>query len=186
MKDYQIREILHKTELNRFYRDGVSKVVDEMKIPAAKARIDVAVINGSFHGYEIKGASDTLNRLPNQIIAYSYIFDYLTIITEEKHCKKIVDLAPSWVGVLTCQGAECNSFSIHRHPSLNPSKEKFYIAKLLWKEELVEVLMELKIPFKKKSRSWTLCELLAQNIEQDLLSDIVRNKMKKRQNWKSS
>ena len=185
MKDFQIRQILHETELAKFHRDGVSKVVDEMKLPAAQARIDVAIINGSFHGYEIKGASDTLIRLPNQIQAYSYVFDYLTIVTEEKYCEKIIEIVPEWVGVSVCKDTGRKKISVKQKALSNPDKNKFYIAKLLWHDELVTVLSELKIPFKKKYRNWILCEILAQNLDIVTLSDIVREKIKKRTDWRS-
>lgn len=184
MKDYQIRAILHKTELTKFHKDKASKVVEEMKIPAAQARIDIAVINGSLHGYEIKGASDTLQRLPNQVLAYSYIFDYLTIITEAKYQEKIIRMVPNWVGVSLCDSLECKGFSVVQDAKPNPDKNKFYVAKLLWHDELVEVLSELNISFKKKSRNWILCEILSQNTEMEILSNIVREKIKKRKDWK--
>ncbi len=185
MKDFQIRKILRKTELSQFLNDGVSKVVEEMKIPVAQARIDMAVINGAFHGYEIKSASDTLQRLPNQLIAYSYIFDYLTIITEKKYHQKIIDAVPSWVGVAVCSNkVKEKKFVMIQEAKPNINKNKFYIAKLLWHDELVEVLTEQEIAFKKKSRNWILCEILSDNLQLDKLSEIVREKLKKRNNWK--
>ncbi len=185
LKDFQIRQLLERTELQQFRNDGHSKVVPEMKIPVAGARIDIAVINGSFHGYEIKGASDTLRRLPNQLIAYSYIFDYLTIVTEEKHYKKVIDLVPEWIAVAICEVNDgVPHFIVKRHCSPNQNKQKFHIAKLLWHDELVEVLVEQNISCKKQSRNWILCETLSANLELDVLSEIVREKIKNREGWK--
>ncbi len=185
MKDFQIRNLLRDTELLQYINDPHSKVVEEMKIPAANARIDMAVINGAFHGYEIKGASDTLQRLPNQLIAYSYIFDYLTIITEEKYHEKILNIIPEWVGVAVCSdiGGE-KKFDIKKPYKNNPDKKPFYIAKLLWHDELVEVLIEQKISFKKKHRNWILCETLSKNLQMEKLSEVVREKLKQRMSWK--
>ena len=183
MKDFQIRQLLNRTELLKYHNDNESRVVEELDIVVAKARIDIAVINGSFHGYEIKGASDTLLRLPNQLIAYSYIFDYLTIITEEKYHKKVQDLVPDWVAVYTCS-KKSDQLVIKKEGSLNPHKNGFHLAQLLWREELFQVLDEFKIQYKKKYRNWILCEILSIHFDVNHLSDVVRTILKNRQNWK--
>jgi hypothetical protein len=185
MKDPAIRLILKETELSNFINDPHSKVVHELKLPVAKAIIDIAVINGSLHGYEIKSSSDTLQRLPNQLIAYSYIFDYITVVTERKYCDKIIELVPDWVGVAICSDKVCSKgFEVIKPSSLNLNKKGFYVAKLLWRDELVEILEEQQIVFRKKSRNWTLCEILSDNLELSKLSDIVREKLKQRSDWK--
>jgi hypothetical protein len=186
MNDPNIRQLLRRTELSKFLSDPQSKVVEEMKIPAAGARIDMAVINGHLHGYEIKSACDTLQRLPNQIIAYSYIFDYLTVITEKKYHERILNILPDWVGLALCSDRS-NEIEVEviKEKSINTNKNGFYIAKLLWNEELIQVLSELNIPFKKKYRNWILCEILSQSIDLETLSNIVRNRLKQRSDWKS-
>src|SRR5690606_8431363 len=103
MKDPCIRQLLRETELSHYLNDADSKVVEELELPVAGARIDMAVINGSLHGFEIKSASDTLQRLPGQIEAYTKVFDYLSIVTEVKYENKILDFVPSWIGIYVCQ-----------------------------------------------------------------------------------
>ncbi len=185
MRDPNIRQLLRRTKLSEYLNDEHSKVVEEMKIPAANARIDMAVINGHFHGYEIKSACDTLHRLPNQLIAYSYIFDYLTVVTEKKYHERILESIPDWVGVMVCSDKKDEQeIEVIKASSINPNKNSFFIAKLLWNEELIEVLSEQKIPFNKKQRNWILCETLSQNMEIEKLSLIVREKLKIRTSWK--
>jgi hypothetical protein len=185
MKDPAIRNLLKKTELANFITDPHSKVVEELKLPAAKARIDIAVINGHLHGYEIKGASDTLQRLPSQVNAYSKIFDYLTVVTELKYHERILNVIPEWVGVSVCSDKYGNEeFEIIQPPVLNEHKDAFYIAKLLWREELIDILQSFQIPHKKKIRSWLLCEAAAYNLDISTLSNVVREKLKVRKDWK--
>jgi hypothetical protein len=184
MRDPHIRQLLRRTELSKYLNDSHSKVIEEMKIPAANARIDMAVINGHFHGYEIKSACDTLARLPNQLVAYSYIFDYLTVVTENKFHKKILNILPEWVGLSVCTDSKEHEIEVIKAGELNLHKRGFYIAKLLWNEELVQILTELKIPFRKKDRNWLLCETLSQHIDLESLSLIVRDTLKKRTDWK--
>lgn len=182
MKDIHIRQLLRQTELRKYIADPDSKVVDELQLPVAMARVDIAVINGHLHGYEIKSSSDTLKRLPAQLEAYAKVFDYITVVTGEKHHEHILNMAPAFVGVSVCS----NDGVIYekRPASINETTEGFYIAKLLWHDELVEVLTSENIPFKKKSRNWILCETLAKHLHVSRLSKLVRQKLKARPDWK--
>lgn len=184
MKDFEIRQILQRTELSKYCADGDSKIAHEMTLPVTKSRIDIAVINGHFHGYEIKGASDTLTRLPNQLIGYTQVFDYLTVVTEYAHHEKILKLVPEWVGVAICTNEKGKEFELIKDKELNPNRNAFYIAKLLWRDEILEILRTYAVPHKKKHRNWLLCELLAEFFDIEVLSDIVRNKLKHRVDWK--
>ena len=181
MRDFDIRTLLKNTKLLKYTTDGESKVVDEMRLPAAYARIDLAVINGHFHGFEIKSAVDTLQRLPGQIEAYTKVFDYLYVVTEDKHCNKVMEALPDWVGVYLCQEKKgCSYIKQVRKAKKNKAKDGFYIAKLLWRNELVDILEEYQIPFKKKERNWILCETLSSSFDVEALSKIVREKLKVR------
>lgn len=185
MNDPNIREILNRTALASYIADSNSRVVEELKLPVATARIDIAVVNGHLHGYEIKSSQDTLQRLPNQLVAYTKVFDYLTVVTELKYHLKVIDILPSWVGVSICSNKpDTAEYEIIRTAKLNTNQEGFFIAKLLWYSELIEILVEQKIPFKKQTRCWLLCETLAANIDTKTLSDLVRDKLKKRKDWK--
>ena len=187
MRDFEIRTRLKTSILKKYYSDINSKVVEELNLPVAKARIDLAVINGYLHGFEIKSASDTLQRLPSQLIAYSKVFDYLSIITEDKYHHKVINILPDWVGIYVCSEIK-GEFKIKeiKKAILNKNIEGFYLAKLLWREELIGVLNQFNIHFRIKERNWILAETIAKNIELDVLSDIVRKKLKERITWKPS
>ena len=184
MRDFEIRQVLKRTELSGYLTDGTSKVVEELNLWTTGARIDIAVINGNLHGYEIKSASDTLQRLPNQLEAYGKIFDYLSVVTENKHYGKVYELLPKWVGLYVCNEKSINSIVEIRPPTFNSNKSGFHLAKLLWRDELISVLTEHNISFRKRDRNWILCEVLSDKIEMLKLSDIVRSKLKCRVNWK--
>jgi hypothetical protein len=185
MRDFDIRKVLKEIKLAHFLNDETSKVIDEFSFPSTNSRIDVAVINCSLHGYEIKSSIDTLKRLPNQLIGYSKVLDYLHIVTEPKHLNKIQEIIPEWVGITICEEINGTIDLIDiKTAEKNPFKQSFHIAKLLWREELLEVLIENKIKFRKKDRNWILCEVLATNLQIELISEIVRYKLKKRSNWK--
>jgi hypothetical protein len=89
MQDSDIRKLLHtylKRE-NKKYKDTI--IVDEFDLCSGLSRIDIAVVNGVIHGYEIKSEEDTLNRLPNQIIYYNKSLEKISIATNKSHLEKI-------------------------------------------------------------------------------------------------
>ena len=60
---------------NRHLRQHIARedvlIIDELGLAHAQSRIDLAVFNGHLHGYEIKSAGDTLERLPRQLSFYT-------------------------------------------------------------------------------------------------------------------
>lgn len=185
MRDPSIRQILRDTELAYYESDANSMVLEELSLPIAKARIDMAVVNGSLHGYEIKSASDTLQRLPSQIEAYTKIFDYLSIVTEKKYSSRLMEIIPKWIGILVCgDDKSCPTLHCLRKPKLNKKKEGPYLVRLLWRDEIIDVLKDKNIPYRKKDRTWLLCEALSSSLDIDTISYIVKTKLKQRVNWK--
>jgi hypothetical protein len=186
MRDYTIRQLLRRTELSRFLTDPHSKVIEEFKLPIAGARADIAVINGNIHAYEIKSAVDTLKRLPSQLEAYTKVFDFISVITEGKHYKKIQSLLPDFVGLYICEEKRGQEVVKQiQKPKKNTSVEGFYIAKLLWRDEILSILAQYKIPHRRADRNWIQCEVLANNFDAVALSAIVREKLKCRpEDWR--
>ncbi|WP_300554835.1 sce7726 family protein, partial [Desulfovibrio sp.] len=84
MRDQEIRAALHETELKKFYENG-DLILDELGVCSGASRVDVAVINGALHGYEIKSDQDTLDRLPQQILSYSRVLDRVTLVACDNH-----------------------------------------------------------------------------------------------------
>lgn len=181
MNDPKIRSKLHADLLAKYHEDPNSKVIDELRLSPARAQIDVAVLNGAFHGYEIKSAVDSLARLESQIKGYSKVFDYLSIVTEENHLSKIRDLIPEWMGIIFVSE---NGFNVLRESKRNSEINGFYLAQLLWKDELVELARKNNIPIKPSATKWKISEIISDIITPDKLSNQVRSILKERKNWK--
>lgn len=62
--DLIIREALKRLLENRHAKDKKVRIIEELGVHHGTARIDIAVVNGIMHGYEIKSDQDTLQRLP--------------------------------------------------------------------------------------------------------------------------
>ena len=171
MRDFEIRQTL-KRELAYKYvtEESNTQIVDELDLAAASVRIDVAVINGHFHGFEIKSGVDTLNRLPDQLLGYQKVFDFITVVTEKKHLKHVREIAPKWVGISLCEEIEGElRIKVVRKNKQNKQNKPFYIAKILKKDEIVDICKKTNIKHRRSERAWILCERLAKNVEKELI-----------------
>lgn len=188
MRDIDIRNIIKDSYLKKYYKDSNSRVVEEMNVCQGDARIDIAVINGSLHGYEIKSEKDTLNRLPGQLVLYLKIFDYLTVVCSESHLKDVLEQLPGWCGIIVAYNKKSfDGFKLksYRPAQKNTSIDKYSTAQLLWKDEVITCLNNIGIHkgLNSKTRS-QLWELLSKSLSEKELSKVVRETMKLREQWR--
>jgi len=185
--DAEIREALHTKRLSHSIECPHTLVIDELGLAHAKSRVDVAVINGSIHGYEIKSEKDTLSRLPFQLETYEQALEKLTIVCAPRHTASVNKISPDWVGILEAsRGARggINFRSVQRGRK-NPTVAPEVMAQLLWKPELVKLLTTLGESQKntRKTRQ-KLCERLAELVPKKELTRQIRETMKLRRNWR--
>ncbi|WP_326513719.1 sce7726 family protein [Clostridium intestinale] len=185
-RDIDIRTKLHNDFFVKYHDDKSTIIVDELNLCQGDARIDVAVINGSIHGYEIKSESDNLLRLPKQILTYSKVMDYMTLVVSDSHYEKAKDILPEWWGIKVVINKE-RSIEIRerKKPKKNKYVDSFSLVQLLWKDEALDILKEKKLDrgFRSKSRL-EMWEQLAKTVPIDDLKEAVREKLKSRMNWK--
>ena len=72
MRDIDIRRRLRADERLHPW-DSNTRIVEELGLCQGVARVDLAVVNGTIHGYEIKSERDTLTRLSGQAEIYNHI-----------------------------------------------------------------------------------------------------------------
>src|SRR5438045_2701845 len=99
MRDIDIRLALRSSIEREHGGDADTRIVEELGLCQGIARVDLAVINGNVHGYEIKSEHDTLARLPAQTHTYNQVLDFVTIVTAPAHAHKIRCIVPKWWGV---------------------------------------------------------------------------------------
>lgn len=187
IKDKDIREYLHKNELSTFKKDPNSIVIDELSVCQGEARVDVAVVNGYLHGYEIKSERDTLSRLPGQQEVYNRTFDLLTLVISSSHLKKARKIIPNFWGIIEVKNEKgLPSFVKIRSPKKNKKIDSFSVAQLLWKNEALDILVQKGHAKGMKSKpKLILWNKLTDIMSTDELTGIVRSKLKERKNWKS-
>lgn len=94
-----------------FYWDFPDAVtLEEVKFPTFRADIvEFQEENGikSLIGYEIKSDKDTLKRLPQQLDKYLIFFNFVVVMTTEKHIAELMKLLanPEYqqVGIMLCK-----------------------------------------------------------------------------------
>lgn len=143
-KDCHVRAALKTTLLAQALRDPDTVVVDELTLRHAPGRIDLAVINGHFLGFEIKSDRDSLGRLPKQISYYNAVFDEITLVVSVRHQCKAIDLIPDYWGVVVAETTNSGiEISLTRAAAPNPSVDVSAVVRFLWRTEALRWLQEL-------------------------------------------
>lgn len=185
--DFDIRSALHRKRFRRLKSHPHTLVIDELGLAHAKSRVDVAVINGCIHGYEIKSAKDRLHRLTSQIDVYRKTLHRLTIVAASKHLESILAEVPAWCGVIEAERGPRGGirFNVVRSARANPDIEPVMLAHLLWRVEVLQLLSrigytpkELRVP--RKQLYQMLCEALTPRE----IAAAIRAFMMQRQIWR--
>jgi hypothetical protein len=186
MRDRDVRNALHRA-LRASHDDPNTLVLDELGLRHGRCRVDVAVVNGSLHGYELKSDSDTLLRLPFQVETYGKVLDKATLVVGERHASNAIPDLPEWWGVKVAISGPRGGivFQNYRPACVNSDIEPIALAELLWKAEVTEILLSLGFTgaVLRKPRAFQY-ELLADALVIDELRHTVRNCLKARENWR--
>jgi hypothetical protein len=100
--DADIRPFLRIRLAQQHIGDSVL-FLDEFPLYGGDVRADLVAMNGSIHGYEIKSARDTLDRLPRQVDAYGAVFDRASIVVSDRHLNPARAIVPDWWEILLVQ-----------------------------------------------------------------------------------
>jgi hypothetical protein len=159
-----------------------SLFLEEMVIPAKDTRIDLAVVNGSLHGFEIKSDVDTLRRLPVQRDSYNDVFDQMSLVVAARHFKAAAAIVPEWWGLaVACRTNRGVNIEWPRVPSENPNLNPAAVVKLLWRKEVERALAEIGLcSATSKYYIYELNKMLIANVTTDVLREVVRGALKER------
>lgn len=184
LSDCDIRPVL-KAQLIKKYTGTNTVIVDELPICWGDSRIDIAVINCSLHGYEIKSDRDTLDRLPRQIELNNKIFDYITLVCSSRLIanarKKIPEYWGLQVPVEDKKAPGGVRIEVEREPKRNEAIDIRSIVELTWKEEAINILAERGLARGYRSRPrWDIWDHMIDKIEHQELIQAVRECLKLR------
>jgi len=186
-RDNDIRTALHSKKLSAYRSSPNTIVVDELGLAHARVRIDVAVINGCVHGFEIKSSLDTLQRLPAQLALYSQCLEKLTLVCAPRHIAAAEKLAPHWCGIILAEKGSRGAvtFETIRRTGINQEIDPVQLAHLLWRPEALTLLSRFNPDHKMTKRPRReLYRELAALMTVSQLTTSIREFMQLRRTWR--
>ena len=141
LNDTTIREaLLRKLERQK---SRPRAVIEELHVHNGKAIADVVTLHSEAHCYEIKGATDRIERITAQGVYYNAAFRRITLVTTACNLQRARRLAPRFWGIMVALAdGEAVRFRHIRAATLNPNFEKQSAAMTLWKSEMLELVSE--------------------------------------------
>lgn len=141
LRDHDIRPALRRLVQGLEAGSSDYVVIEELGLNKGAVRVDVAVVNGVMHAYEIKSDVDSLRRLTKQAEHYGRCFDRVSLVLGQKHLKLARKAVPLWWELLcVAPGAEGPEFQTVRSGQQNPAREARALVELLWREETLALL----------------------------------------------
>lgn len=157
-------------------------LLEELGLERGQTRLDVAVVNGSISGYEIKSDYDSVRRLPGQAKRYAKVLDQATLVASPHMLASARELVPSWWGLIAVT-VECGTvrFKRIRRARQNPTKDLRVIVELLWQAEALDLLeqhgLARGIRSMSRSAAW---DRIVKHLNGELVERVVRNRLKAR------
>ncbi len=186
--DKLIRVALKATLEEKHRNDLKLKIIEELGLEHGESRIDIAVVNGVMHGYEIKSDLDDLLRLKKQMPIYNSVFDEITLVVGKSHLHEAINLVPEWWGITIAKVGDDNSmiFNCIREPQKNIGQDSFSMAKLLWRNEALDLLEGIGEDkgLRSKPRN-DIYQKLSSVLDKQTLGDKIRETIFFRKDWRS-
>ena len=121
-------------------------LVEELGLCQGQVRVDVAVVNGLLHAYEIKSDRDNLRRLAKQVDTYGRVVDRATIVVGDRLLQCASEAVPAWWGVIRVRSTPRGvRFTTVRRAQKNPDRNPRALAELLWSADAISLLKERDI-----------------------------------------
>ncbi|TSH79513.1 sce7726 family protein [Pantoea sp. paga] len=156
-------------------------ILEELHIDNGRAIADVVAAYNHLHCYEIKGQTDSIQRVLTQAIFYNTSFSKITLVTTKNHIAWALKHAPFFWGLIL---AEKNGDDIRlkyvRKTGTNSYFKKENALMMLWKEELIRAANHFEIKIKKSHSRFELAEILSKSINKDCLLNTVQSLVSQR------
>lgn len=139
--DADIRPALRAKLAAQHAKQADTVLFEELGLCRGRVRVDMVVVNGALHGYEIKSDRDSLRRLRTQVDIYGKVLDRATLVVGERHLPEAVAVLPEWWGVLCIQpSVHKPRFQPVRRGRLNPGRDPRALVELLWLDDALALL----------------------------------------------
>lgn len=155
-------------------------LIEELGLNKGTVRVDLAVVNGIMHAYEIKSDFDTLRRLATQVEHYGKCFDRVSLVLGPKHLKMARKSVPKWWGLVrVTAGADGPRFCTVRKPRRNPARDARALIELLWRDATLALLERIGAAHGLRSKPRdVLWDQASQRLTLEEIADAVRSHLK--------
>lgn len=182
MGDAEIRPALRERLNLLIGNDEDTAIIEELGICRGQVRVDLAVVNGTIHGYEIKSERDSLRRLAGQAALYNRVFDQVSLVVADRHIPEALDIVPVWWEILMFKPTDKGiRFTTARRARKNPGRDSRSLVEFLWLDDAIALLEKHKasrgVRGKPRRLVWDrVCEIIPVNE----IGDAVRASLKAR------
>jgi len=130
---------------------GDTVLISEMVVDSWSGRVDVAVVNGFLHAYEVKSAADSLVRLPNQLVRMRRMFDQVTVVCAPTHLNSARALLPKDIGIMTVDSEAPQQLAQRRRAKVMPVSDQDALISFIRRADLEAMLMQAGIEYDQTS-----------------------------------
>ncbi len=181
LADADVRPALRARVRKAHAREPDTVLLDELGVCRGAVRVDLAVVNGLFHGFEIKSDRDTLRRLEGQVGVYNKVLDRATLVAGERHLDDAMAIVPDWWGILRIEGSRSSGpvFKMVRRGRRNPGRDPRALVEMLWADEAIALLeaRNLARGVRGKPRN-VLWDRVCEHLKLEEIATAVRNHLK--------
>jgi len=180
--DREIRDALLAILRESHAGDDDVALLEELGLCRGEVRVDVTLVNGTLHGYEIKSDRDSLRRLVRQVALYSAVLDRATLVVGERHLLDAANVVPPWWEILLANVTPAGIVLTQlRTGQVNKNRDRRVLVELLWLEDALALLAARNAVrgFRSKPRCdvWNrVCEIY----DVDEIAAVVRERLKAR------
>jgi len=141
--DAEIRGVLLQRLRERHSDEMDIVFLEEIGLCRGQAFVDVAVVNGSIHGYEIKSDRDSLRRLAGQVAMYGRVLDRASLVVGTKYVDQAVNAVPAWWEIQIVEALDSGlRLKRLRAGRKNPARDARALVELLWLDAALVLLAE--------------------------------------------
>jgi len=138
-RDCDIRALLLPSLRQKYLYSSQDLVIEEFGCNSA--RVDVAVVNGVLHGFEIKSDSDSTYRLQDQLQSYLGVFDFLTLVTGRRLFDEVRSMVPQHCGLILAESVDGQLRLVEKRKARkNPYQRALDLARMMWRDEALHTL----------------------------------------------
>lgn len=173
--EHQLRRSLISKLLEEHRHDDVV-IVEEFGVASGASRIDVALLNGHIHGFEIKSDYDRLDRMEHQLQKFSAVCQKLTFVVGRRYVSSVLRATPHWCGVIVAYRHSTGvRFVTLRRSKLNPADDPEALARLLWRAEANALLVSIGVlPSQNRRRAEVWAKVVATLSVMEVRRAVVR------------